>query len=76
MRFGFKASNKVVEYKAFLTGLRLAREIQIKRLLINSDFQLVVSKVNGNFSAKDKSMATYIKLVMEFILTFESFELT
>lgn len=76
MRFGFKASNKVVEYKAFLTGLRLAREIQIERLLINSDFQLVVSKVNGNFSAKDKSMATYIKLVMEFILTFESFELT
>lgn len=74
--FGFKASNKVVEYKAFLTGLQLAREIQIKRLLINSDFQLVVSKVNGNFSAKDKSMATYIKLVMEFILTFESFELT
>lgn len=74
--FGFKASNKVVEYKAFLTGLRLAREIQIERLLINSDFQLVVSKVNGNFSAKDKSMATYIKLVMEFILTFESFELT
>lgn len=65
--FGFKATNNAAEYEALLVGLRLAREMQVKRLIINFDFQLVVSQVNGNFLAKDKSKSAYLKRVMEFI---------
>lgn len=43
MRLEFKASNNVAQYKAILAGLRLAKEMQVKRLLINSDSQQVVS---------------------------------
>ncbi|XP_022877052.1 uncharacterized protein LOC111395302 [Olea europaea var. sylvestris] len=75
VRFGFKATNNVAEYEALLTGLRLATEMQVKRLLISSDSQLVVSQVNGNFSAKDKMMASYLKMVMNLIPSFEKFEL-
>lgn len=35
----------------------------------------MVNKVNDNFSAKDKSMDAYLKLVMELISIFEKFEL-
>lgn len=56
MRFGFKATNNVDEYEAFLTGLKLAKEIQVRRLLIKSDSKLIVSQVNGNFTSSDKGM--------------------
>ncbi|XP_022849872.1 uncharacterized protein LOC111371959 [Olea europaea var. sylvestris] len=73
--FGFKATNNVAEYEALLAGLRLAKEMQVKRLLISSDSQLVVSQGNGNFLAKDKTMASYLKIVMNLIPSFEKFEL-
>lgn len=65
VRFGFKATNNVTEYKALLAGLRFAKEMQVRKLLINSDFQLVVSQVNGNFS----------KVVIDLLPSFENVEL-
>lgn len=47
----------------------------MKRLLINSDSHLVVSQVNGNFTAKDKSMVAYLKQVINLLSSFEKFEL-
>ncbi|XP_022846413.1 uncharacterized protein LOC111369168 [Olea europaea var. sylvestris] len=76
MRFGFKATNNVEEYEALLAGLRLAKEMQVKRLFISSDSQLVINQVNGNFLTKDKTMASYLKMVMNLIPSFEKFELT
>lgn len=65
--FNFKATHNALEYEALLAGLRLAREMQLKRLVICSDSQLVVGQVNDNFLAKDNSIATYLKLVMPLI---------
>lgn len=45
VRFGFKATNNVVEYEVLLVGLRLAREMQVKRLHTNCDSQLVSAKL-------------------------------
>ncbi|XP_022854960.1 uncharacterized protein LOC111376241 [Olea europaea var. sylvestris] len=75
VRFDFKVSNNAVEYEALIAGLRLAKEMQVKRLLANRDSQLVVSQVNRNFAAKDSSMAVYLKLVLDLIPHFEMFEL-
>ncbi|XP_022889049.1 uncharacterized protein LOC111404482 [Olea europaea var. sylvestris] len=76
VRFGFKATNNVAEYEALLAGLRLTKEMQVKRLLISSNSQLVVSQVNDNFSTKDKTMTSYLKMVMNLIPSFDKFELT
>lgn len=73
VRFNIKATNNVAKYEALIAGLRLARKMQVKRLVINSDFQLVVSQSNDNFSLRDKSMTGYLKLVMEFVSAFEKF---
>lgn len=67
VRFGFKATNNIAEYKALLTSLKLAREMQIKRLLINSDSQLVVSQIIDNFSGRDKSISTNLKLMIDLV---------
>lgn len=37
IRFSFKATNNVAEYEALLADLRLAKEMQIKRLLVSSN---------------------------------------
>ncbi|XP_022880896.1 uncharacterized protein LOC111398193 [Olea europaea var. sylvestris] len=74
VRFGFKATNNVAQYESLLAGLRLAKEMQVKRPLIGSDSQLVVNQVNGNFSARDKTVASYLKMVMSLIPSFEKFE--
>lgn len=64
-----------MEYGALLAGLGLAKEMHVRRLVISSDSQLVVSQFNDNFSVKDKNMIAYLKLVMELVPTFEKFEL-
>lgn len=53
MSFEFKATNNAAKYEAILASLRLAKDIQVKRLIINSDSQLVVSQIYSNFSTKD-----------------------
>lgn len=75
VRFGFKATNNVVEYEAPLADLRLAREMEVKRPYIGCDSQLMVSQVNGSFTVKEKSMPAYLKQVTEFLFTFDKFEL-
>ncbi|CAL9017512.1 unnamed protein product [Prunus brigantina] len=43
---GFSASNNEAEYEALLAGLRLAKELSIKRLAIYSDSQLITNQAS------------------------------
>lgn len=74
--FRFKASNNITEYEALFTKLKLAKEMQVKRLVNSSYSQLVVSQVNGNFTARDRGVAAYLKLVKDLLSYFKNFELT
>jgi ribonuclease HI len=38
----FPATNNIAEYEGLVTGLRLAKELGIRRLLIRGDSQLVI----------------------------------
>ena len=42
-KLDFPCSNNAAKYKAYLTGLTLARELKIKRLKVRGDSNLVVS---------------------------------
>lgn len=48
----------------------------VRKLVVNSDSQLVMSQVNGNFTVEDKSMVAYLIKVMGLLHSFERFELT
>lgn len=49
--------------------------MQVKKLLISCDSQLVVSQVNRSFIARNNNMTAYLKLVMNVLIGFEKFEL-
>jgi ribonuclease HI len=55
----FTASNNVAEYEALIHGLKLAKEIGIRRILYFGDSDLMVHQVLRDWDAKDANMASY-----------------
>ena len=54
-----------------MTSLRIARELRATMLRIQSDSQLIVGQVNGEYEAKENRMAKYLKLVKKAIDCFD-----
>ncbi|XP_073107254.1 uncharacterized protein [Elaeis guineensis] len=59
LRFDFKASNNQAEYEALVAGLKLALELEVDRLKVFSDSQLVVGQIKGEFEARDPTLVKY-----------------
>ncbi|XP_027357367.1 uncharacterized protein LOC113866766 [Abrus precatorius] len=59
IRFGFNASNNQAEYEALLAGLRLAKDIGVKRITCWSDSKIVADQVNGIYKVKDSIILQY-----------------
>ncbi|XP_012833449.1 PREDICTED: uncharacterized protein LOC105954321 [Erythranthe guttata] len=74
-RFEFTASNNVAEYEALIAGIRLALVAGARKLLIQSDSQLVVNQVLGAYEAKEDTMAKYLALAHTLLSKFESYEI-
>ncbi|KAM2908832.1 hypothetical protein COP2_048302 [Malus domestica] len=62
---GFKASNNEAEYEALLAGLRMAKDLAVKKLAIHSDSQLITSQATGEYTAKHPRMAQYLEKVCQ-----------
>jgi hypothetical protein len=56
----FPAINNTAEYEGLFTGLRLAKELGIWRLLIRGDSQLVVKQVQKKYDCNDDKMVDYL----------------
>ena len=63
MQIHFAASNNVAEYEALIHGLRLAKELGIRRILCYGDSDFVVQQSSGNWDAKEANMVSYSFLV-------------
>nr|MCH9869494.1 reverse transcriptase-like protein [Serratia marcescens] len=72
--FGFPATNNEAEYEALLAGLRLAREMGARRLLVRSDSQLIVNQIGGTFAAEKDSLIRYRNLAKATLAMFDSAE--
>jgi ribonuclease HI len=59
LQMHFCASNNITEYEALVHGLKLAKEIGIRRILCFRDSDLVVHQVSGEWDTKDTNMASY-----------------
>ncbi|KAK1642268.1 hypothetical protein QYE76_060073 [Lolium multiflorum] len=55
----FAASNNVAEYEALIHGLKLAKEIGVRRILRFGGSDLVIQQASGDWDAKDANMASY-----------------
>ena len=59
LQIHFAASNNVAEYEALVHGLRVAKEIGIRRIQCFGDSDLVVQQVSGIWDALDANLALY-----------------
>ena len=53
LQIHFAASNNVAEYEALVHGLRLAKELVIRRILCYGDSDLVVQQCSSEWDARD-----------------------
>jgi ribonuclease HI len=74
LQMHFRASNNIAEYEALVHGLKLAKEIGIRRILCYRDSDLVVHQVSGEWDAKDANMASYHFYVQQLCGFFEGCE--
>ena len=58
----FPTTNNEAEYEGILTGLRLAKALGAKNLLIQSDSKLVIRQIKGEYEAKEERMQKCLKL--------------
>ena len=59
----FPASNNEAEYEAIIAELDLAIFVSSEKIVIRSDYQLVVGQVNGECETRDQRMAKYVSLI-------------
>ncbi|RDX86019.1 rnhA, partial [Mucuna pruriens] len=75
LHFKFKANNNQVEYEALLVGMKLAQELEAKKLTAKSDLRLVIGQINGDYQAKDPQLARYRERALAMASSFDSFVL-
>jgi ribonuclease HI len=74
LQIHFRASNNIAEYEALVHWLKLAKEIDILRILYFGDSDLVVHQVSGEWDAKDANMASYRFYIQQLYGFFEGWE--
>ena len=75
MQFGFTSSNNKAEYKALLTGLRLAKNIQVKAISIYNDSLLIVNQISREYQAHDFKMMAYLSKVKDSLAQFDRYSI-
>ncbi|GAV69146.1 RVT_3 domain-containing protein [Cephalotus follicularis] len=71
LRFGFKATNNEAEWEALITGLTIAKHLEVEKIEASSDSQLVVGLVSGEYEAREEFMAKYLAHVQSLKSTFQ-----
>jgi ribonuclease HI len=74
IQLGFPATNNIVEYEGLVTGLRLTKDLGIRRLLIREDSQLVAKQVQKEYDCNSDKMAEYLAEVRRLEKFFDGFE--
>jgi ribonuclease HI len=69
----FPTTNNTAEYEGLITGLQLAKELGIWRLLIWGDSQLVAKQVQKEYNYNNNKMATYLAEVRRMEKFFDGF---
>nr|GEU60330.1 reverse transcriptase domain-containing protein [Tanacetum cinerariifolium] len=73
LRFEFETTNNEAEYEALLVGLRIAQEMEIKKVAIFLDSQLVVNQIKGTYAVKKLSIKSYLQKVKTALKGFEGY---
>jgi ribonuclease HI len=71
----FPTTNNIAEYEGLVTGLQLAKELDIRQLLIRGDSQLLAKQVQKEYDCNNDKITEYMTEVGRMEKFFYSFEL-
>jgi ribonuclease HI len=71
--FNFKLINNQTEYEALIAGLKLTRELGIKKVKARKDSQLLASQFNGEYQICNPQLSKYMELVQNLSVKLEEF---
>jgi ribonuclease HI len=74
LQIHFAASNNVAEYEALVHGLKVSKDIGIRRIMCFGDSDLVIQQCSGIWYAHDANMGSYHFLVQQLSGYFEGCE--
>ena len=69
VRLQFLATNNEAEYEVLLT---VARVLEAKTLVVQADYQFIVSQVKGDYEVKEERMQKYLKIIKELLQYFDN----
>ena len=70
----FPATNNEAEYEALLIRLSLMKALGAKNLIVQTDSQLIIEQVKGDYEAKEERMQKYLKIVKRLSQHFDSLD--
>jgi len=74
VRLQFLATNNETEYKALLIGLSLAKALGAKSLIVQTDSQLIIGQLKGDYEAKEERMHKYLKIIQRLSQHFDNLD--
>ena len=69
-------TNNVAEYRGLLLGLKMARNLGIKKIRVYSDSELLVRQINGSYRVKKPHLLTLWQEARRQLQQFQTYEVT
>jgi len=69
------ATNNVAEYEALVMGLEALIELKRKRIVVQSDSQLLVRQLNGEYRVKDEKLRLHYQRATGLLRQFTSYRI-
>jgi ribonuclease HI len=74
-RYLGQTTNNVAEYEALIMGLEALLKLGKKRIRIQSDSQLLVRQLNGEYRVKDEKLKPLFQKAIALLRQFESYRI-
>lgn len=74
-RYLGRATNNVAEYEGLLMGLEALIELGPKNVIVQSDSQLMVRQLNGEYRVKDEKLKALFDHAMRLLRQFDSYRI-
>ena len=70
----FPVTNNEAEYEALLIRLSLVKALGAKNIIVQTDFQLIIEQMKGDYEAKEERMQKYLKIVKRLSQHFDNLD--
>ena len=74
-RYLGRTTNNVAEYEGLLMGLEALLQLGRKKIRVQSDSQLLVRQLNGEYRVKDEKLKVLYQRAMSLLRQFESYRI-